>query len=216
MSKKVQVGLGVIVGLFVAMQLVPYGRDHDNPTERSEPAWSSPEVRELARRACFDCHSNETVWPWYASVAPTSWLVQDHVEDGRRHLNLSTNTWKGDAREEIREVIEEGEMPMKGYVLLHGEASLTPEEKKALIAGLEASLGKGGAKAAAGEDHDSDSDSDSDNKHDDGDSDSDSAKKPASDDSETKDDDADSDSEKKADGAAAAPKADEAPGAPEE
>jgi hypothetical protein len=80
--------VGVVV-LFGLIQLVPYGRDHTNPPVVAEPAWDSPQTRALAVRACFDCHSNETVWPWYSNVAPASWLVQRDVDDGRRRLNWS-------------------------------------------------------------------------------------------------------------------------------
>ena len=77
--KRIVIGLGVLVGLFVVMQAVPYGRDHTNPPVIVEPAWDSPRTRELAVRACFDCHSNETKWPSYSHVAPLSWVVQRHV-----------------------------------------------------------------------------------------------------------------------------------------
>ena len=73
--------------LLAAAQLVPYGRDHDNPPVVAEPAWGSPATRELARRACFDCHSNETQWPWYSNIAPLSWLIQRDVDEGRDELN---------------------------------------------------------------------------------------------------------------------------------
>jgi hypothetical protein len=63
----------------VLIQLVPFGRDHTNPVVTAEPRWDSPVTRELADRACFDCHSNETEWPWYAGVAPVSWLVYRDV-----------------------------------------------------------------------------------------------------------------------------------------
>ena len=63
-----------VSALLLASQLVPYGRDHSNPPVRQEPAWNSLEFRTLAQRACFDCHSNETKWPWYASVRqPRGW-----------------------------------------------------------------------------------------------------------------------------------------------
>lgn len=75
-------GIGLL-GLLLAIQLVPYGRDHSNPPGRTEPSWDSPATRELARRACFDCHSNETEWPAYASIAPASWLAQYDVDEGR-------------------------------------------------------------------------------------------------------------------------------------
>jgi hypothetical protein len=62
----------ILVGGFLLIQLVPYGRAHANPPVVKEPAWDSPTTRALAKRACFDCHSNETVWPWYTNVAPVS------------------------------------------------------------------------------------------------------------------------------------------------
>src|SRR6478735_10619944 len=73
----------------VAIQFVPYGHAHTNPPVRLEPAWDSPQTRELAARACFDCHSNLTKWPWYSNVAPVSWLIQRDVDGGRAALNFS-------------------------------------------------------------------------------------------------------------------------------
>lgn len=83
-SKPVLKWTGIAFGMLViASQLVPYGRDHANPSVRDEPSWNSPETRTLAERACFDCHRNETDWPWYSHVAPVSWLVQRDVVQGR-------------------------------------------------------------------------------------------------------------------------------------
>jgi mono/diheme cytochrome c family protein len=139
-------GLGVIV----AMQLVPYGRDHTNPASGKEPEWDSPQTRELVVRACFDCHSNETRWPWYSNVAPVSWLLQHHVNEGREHLNFTEwDTPQKHAHEAAHEV-EEGEMPMWSYLLLHGEAELSDTDKQALIRGLEGMFGKEGGGAGAG------------------------------------------------------------------
>jgi mono/diheme cytochrome c family protein len=73
----------------VLIQLIPFGHSHTNPPEAGEPAWNSPATRELIHRACFDCHSNESVWPWYSNVAPVSWLVQRDVNEGRSHLNFT-------------------------------------------------------------------------------------------------------------------------------
>src|SRR5690349_11025724 len=75
--KGVGLGLLAITGLFLLIQAVPYGRAHTNPPVVSEPHWDSPRTRELAKRACFDCHSNETRWPWYSHVAPMSWVLQN-------------------------------------------------------------------------------------------------------------------------------------------
>ena len=80
---------GILVAGFLLLQLIPYGHAHNNPVVVKEPAWDSPTTRTLAQRACFDCHSNETVWPWYTNIAPVSWMTQHDVEDGRRKLNFS-------------------------------------------------------------------------------------------------------------------------------
>jgi len=131
------VGLGLAV-LLVVMQLVPFGRDHTNPPVRREPSWDSPETRQLARRACFDCHSNETVWPWYADVAPVSWLVASDVREGRRELNFSE--WDRPQREarEAGRTVRRGSMPPWYYPW----ARLTPAESEALARGLESTLGR--------------------------------------------------------------------------
>ena len=123
--------------LFLLIQLVPYGRSHQNPAIVQEPAWDSPQTRQLAQRACFDCHSNETIWPWYAKIAPVSWLVQRDVDSGREHLNFSAWTGSEDALREVDEVIAEGEMPPFYFVMMHPEASLSDAEKQQLIQGLE-------------------------------------------------------------------------------
>jgi hypothetical protein len=99
-----RIGLGLLGG-FVAIQLVPYSRDHTNPPITGEPTWDAPETRALAKQACFDCHSNETEWPAYASIAPASWLVQRDVNDGRAVLNFSE--WAR-PQEEATEASEEG------------------------------------------------------------------------------------------------------------
>jgi len=137
--------LAVLAAGFLLIQLVPFGRAHDNPPVVQEPNWDSPQTRELAARACFDCHSNTTVWPWYSNVAPVSWLVQHDVDEGREHLNFSD--WNqshaehgGEAHEadELGETVLEGEMPPANYLLNHPEAKLTDDERAALAAGLQA------------------------------------------------------------------------------
>ncbi len=81
--------LFVLAALFLVIQLLPFGRDHTNPVVVSEPNWDSPATRSLAQRACFDCHSNESVWPWYSNIAPVSWLVYNDVIEGRSQMNFS-------------------------------------------------------------------------------------------------------------------------------
>jgi len=153
MNKWRKLGLGA-AGLFVLMQLVPFGREHDNPPVTQEPAWDSPETRALAVRACFDCHSNQTLWPWYTWVAPASWLVTNDVMGGRHHLNFST--WdrpQKDADEAIEAVLE-GYMPLAIYTPLHPEARLSDAERKRLADGFRATPGFEEKKRGKGEHRD--------------------------------------------------------------
>lgn len=148
---------GAVLVVGVVIQLFPTGVSTTNPPVVAEPAWDSAQTRDLATRACFDCHSNETVWPWYARVAPVKWGVARDVAEGRAVLNFSE--WGGpqpagqggeadeddngeaeDLLEEVQEVLDEGEMPPTKYVLLHPSAKLTPDEREQLRAGLIASL----------------------------------------------------------------------------
>lgn len=125
------------LALFALIQLIPFGKTYTNPPVISEPAWDSPQTREIAQRACFDCHSNETVWPWYSRVAPMSWLVARDVNEGREKLNFSE--WpprEMDELDELIEVVQEGEMPMPIYLPLHPEANLSTAEKQTLIEGF--------------------------------------------------------------------------------
>jgi len=140
MTRLVRAALAAIV-LFLLIQLVPYGRDHENPAVVAEPAWDSPKTRELFFRACKDCHSHETVWPWYASIAPASWLLQRDVEEGRSKFNVSR--WgKGEQEaDEAASMVRKGEMPPWFYLPAHPEARLTDPEKQELIRGFVATLG---------------------------------------------------------------------------
>jgi hypothetical protein len=120
------------MGLLI--QVVPYGRDHDNPPVVADAPWPSAEARQLARSACYDCHSNETRWPWYSNVAPMSWLVQRDVDDGRDELNFSR--WPDDDADDLADSVEDGEMPPRNYTMLHPDARLSATEEVALIAAL--------------------------------------------------------------------------------
>jgi hypothetical protein len=129
--------------LLLALQLVPYGRQHTAPPMQAEPAWNSPQTRMLAVRACFDCHSNQTRWRWYTNIAPISWLTQSDVDGGRQKLNFSewgpSQPWAGQAAE----VTRNGKMPPWYYLPLHPEAQLSPAERQALVKGLSATFGEG-------------------------------------------------------------------------
>jgi hypothetical protein len=131
----------VTLGFIVVAQLVPYGRSHSNPPIVAEPSWDSSSTRALAERACFDCHSNQTHWPWYSHVAPMSWLVQNHVDEGRSELNFSEWNRGNSEADEAAKTVREGEMPPRSYLLLHPAARLTDAEREQLARGLDASLG---------------------------------------------------------------------------
>lgn len=124
----------VLVLVLAGMQLVRC--DHTNPPVTAD-IQASPEVESILRRACYDCHSNETRWPWYSQVAPVSWLVARDVRDGRKHLNFSewgkkSETVRGKKQLEAGQQVAIGEMPMSIYVPLHGEAKLSDADKAAL------------------------------------------------------------------------------------
>jgi mono/diheme cytochrome c family protein len=131
------------IGLFVAIQLVPYGRDHTNPRVVREPDWDGPQTRETFMRVCQDCHSNETDWPWYSVVAPSSWLVQHDVDEGRSHFNVSEWGGNQDHDHDPAKMVREGEMPPWFYLPLHSEAWLGDAEREAFVAGLQATFGAG-------------------------------------------------------------------------
>ena len=136
-----RIAVGVF-GAFLAIQLVPYGRAHANTPVTGEPTWDAPETRALARQACFDCHSNETEWPAYASIAPVSWLVQHDVDEGRAVLNFSEWTRPQQEAKEASEEVLDGEMPPTAYMLVHAHARLTPPDRDRLARGLVRTLGQ--------------------------------------------------------------------------
>jgi mono/diheme cytochrome c family protein len=136
-------------------QLVPIART--NPAVEQEVD-APPEVRTVLERSCYDCHSHATRWPWYAWVAPVSWLVAHDVDEGREHLNFSTwNRYdaeeRGENLEEIAEMVEEGEMPPWFYLPLHPEARLSDAELATLRAWTDTRPSGGGKRANRHEGH---------------------------------------------------------------
>lgn len=135
------IGLGVIVIGVSQVVTVP----HDNPPVQTPITWDSEQTRQLVYSTCMDCHSNETTWPWYSYIAPSSWLTSLHVRDGRQQLNLSEMDsmpafQRANVAENMANQIRSGSMPPKDYLILHPDARLTDEQKEQLIQGLEASL----------------------------------------------------------------------------
>ena len=132
-----------LIGLSILIQFIPYGKDHVNPPIVSEVKWDSPKTKSLFMKACADCHSHETKWPWYSNVAPVSWFIYHDVEEGREHFNVSAwGNQEENEGNEAAETIEKGEMPMKVYLLAHAEARLSADEKKSLILGLKNTFGE--------------------------------------------------------------------------
>ena len=128
-------GLGGLV-LFLAVQLVPYGRAHSNPPVTRAAKWPPGPGRQIAEAGCYDCHSNLTDWHWYSNVAPVSWLVQHDVEDGRGALDFSEWDKPQPAAGELTEKVASGEMPPLQYTLVHRSAKLSAGEKKQLVAAI--------------------------------------------------------------------------------
>ena len=148
--------IGFVV--FLLIQFVPYGRNHTNPKVISEPQWDSETTRTLFFRACADCHSNETAWPAYSSVAPTSWVVAHDVEEGRSHFNVSEWGPESEHGDDAADMLAEGEMPLWFYLPFHAEARLSPGEKESLVRGLRATFeendSQSGKKGHGHDDHD--------------------------------------------------------------
>lgn len=136
----------VIVCLFAAAQFKRPARtnpliDHSQAIEAHTQM--KPEVASILERSCNDCHSNRTAWPWYTNVAPVSWFVTEHVDDGREEMNFSEwglyNRRTRETRlQAICEEVESGAMPLSSYLPLHPHAKLSPEDKKALCDWAEA------------------------------------------------------------------------------
>lgn len=131
------VGGIVLLGL---IQLIPFGHDHVNPATISEPQWGNPEARALVKEHCFQCHSNETNWPWYSNIAPASWLIQFDVIEARGKFNFSD--WNNNPGEldEMIESIQEGEMPPIQYWIFHPGSHLNDQQKQDLTSALSGSV----------------------------------------------------------------------------
>jgi len=136
--------LALVIG-FLAIQLVP--ARVSNPSTRDEPTWDSPRTRALAVAACFDCHSNQSKVVWWERIAPLSWWIKQHVDDGRDALNFSEwSTHHGES--DASETVTNGSMPPDYYTWLgmHSNAKLTAAERKELADGLRKTFAAAGIK----------------------------------------------------------------------
>jgi hypothetical protein len=144
-----RVGLGLLV-VAVLLQLVPLGRAHTNPPVRQDAPWPDGRTRELARTACYDCHSNQTRWPPQSFVAPFSWLITRDVEQGREQLNFSDWAEDSDEASDAAEAVADGSMPPTRYVLVHPDARLSEAERRLLADALAAMRVDGGGNGGEG------------------------------------------------------------------
>jgi hypothetical protein len=141
MKKKVIIWTVAAIVLFgLLIQLIPLPGRGNNPPVLSEPKWDNPQSAALVKRACYDCHSNQTVWPWYSYVAPVSWLVYHDTMEGRSNLNFSEWNSPQLRSGEMIQAIQSGKMPPAVYLPMHPSAQLTSAEKQQLIQGLTNSL----------------------------------------------------------------------------
>src|SRR3954447_1398205 len=146
-----------LVVIFVLMQL--YRPSRTNPpvdqTKTMEQTMSiPPNVQTILSRSCNDCHSSKTIWPWYTNIAPVSWMLSDHVKDGRAELNFSewaTYSQKRKARklQEICEQVNKREMPWPSYLWMHHDAPRTPADRNAICDWANAEKAKIPASATA-------------------------------------------------------------------
>ena len=130
MQSKLERSCLAVMVAFAGIQVLPPAITPERrlaQTTRSEDGLN-PEVAAILRRACKDCHSNETRWPWYSHVAPVSWIVARDVERGREKLNFSDwslRTHSANEAQEICDAVANGSMPLGGYRLMHPQASLS-------------------------------------------------------------------------------------------
>tara|TARA_B100000427_G_C15387953_1_gene541964 strand:+ start:70 stop:507 length:438 start_codon:yes stop_codon:yes gene_type:complete len=138
MKKKIGIALIVVLALaqFITIQKKPGDINPENDFLVIEQA--PEEVAQLMKAACYDCHSNSTNYPWYSNVAPVSWWLKRHVDNGSSKLNYSE--WSGynegtreHKREESADYVGKGWMPIGPYKLAHPEARLTDEQRKLLV-----------------------------------------------------------------------------------
>ncbi len=146
--KRWQYLLGIPVVLILVLQLVPNelpSVESDNPGDLIGSGIISDDVAQLLKTACYDCHSNEPSYPWYAHVAPTSWLVSRDVREAREELNFSN--WENydlidqiGKLDDIYSEVEEGKMPLGIYTIMHPSAKLSEEQRQAIVSWAEEAM----------------------------------------------------------------------------
>lgn len=136
----------ILILAFIAIQFIPTDKTNP-PIDDASKLNASNKVMDILKRSCYDCHSYETVWPEYSSIAPISWSIIGHVNDGRKALNFSTWT---DIPKEIKikrlkraiKTVNNGMMPLPNYLRFHDEAVLSDEDKQVIVHWCESELAK--------------------------------------------------------------------------
>ncbi|RUA25854.1 MAG: cytochrome C [Bacteroidetes bacterium] len=140
MSKKKSLFWYSVIGIFILMQVYPVSYPEvkkDNPNDLLATTDVPEPIAVMLKAACYDCHSNETIYPWYSYVAPVKWLVIRDTREGREELNFSdwasmSKMDQATALSDISDEVSEGEMPMKIYPIMHAEAKLSDEDRQAI------------------------------------------------------------------------------------
>lgn len=138
-KKKIALVLIIVLVVMQAFRIDKTTKPVDVNTDFVSLTGANAEVTQILKTACYDCHSDQTIYPWYSNVAPVSWWIKNHIEEGSQHLNFSIwGTYKDKRKhhklEECIEMVEEGEMPMNSYTWTHKEAKLTDAQKEMLVA----------------------------------------------------------------------------------
>lgn len=134
----------IALGLLVAFVVIQFFRPARNisgqvlPTDITHVVAMTDEVKTILKRACYDCHSNNTTYPWYMNVQPAAWLMANHVEDGKRELNFSefgsyTKRKQEGKLKAIAGQVKDGAMPISSYTMMHASARLSEQQKQVMI-----------------------------------------------------------------------------------
>ena len=148
MKKWIRVSIWIIIIAFVGIQFFPIERDEFQPTTKADfiELYKLPNpIGAKIRVSCYDCHSNQTQYPWYSNVQPFGWIMQNHIKDGKEELNFSefdnlSNRMKRSKLESTISQIEDDKMPLQSYLLLHRNAKIDSTLKKEIITHLDSLL----------------------------------------------------------------------------
>lgn len=137
-KKKIAFALIVVLVVMQAFRIDKTVKPIDTNTDFISVTGANAEVANILKTACYDCHSDQPIYPWYTNIAPVSWWIKHHINEGSHHLNFSIwGTYKEKRKnhklEECVEMVEEGEMPMASYTWMHKDAKLTDTQKQQLV-----------------------------------------------------------------------------------